>query len=63
MKRDSMENEDWIIQQIDEKMKQPMSFRNKAILFEARRIMKEQFKRIDQSESELDGRSWTPKNW
>lgn len=63
MKRDSMENEDWIMQQIDEKMKQPMSFRNKAILFEARRIMKEQFKRIDQSESELDGRSWTPKNW
>lgn len=63
MKRDSMENEDWIMQQIYEKMKQPMSFRNKAILFEARRIMKEQFKRIDQSESELDGRSWTPKNW
>lgn len=58
-----MENEAWIMQQIDEKMKQPMSFRNKAILFEARRIMKEQFKRIDQSESELDGRSWTPKNW
>lgn len=63
MKRDKMNNEEWIINKITEKLKKPISFREKAILFETRKIIKEQFKRIDQSEAELDGRSWTPKKW
>ncbi|WP_237025971.1 hypothetical protein [Lactobacillus sp. S2-2] len=58
-----MNHEDWAIKKIDEKLSQPISFKEKAILFETKNVIKEQFKRIDQSEAELDGRSWTPNKW
>ncbi|WP_429970416.1 hypothetical protein ACQW5G_05255 [Fructilactobacillus sp. Tb1] len=58
-----MENLDWLISQIDELQTQETTFANKALLEAAKDVAKEQAKRLEQAEMELDGRIWSPTNW
>ena len=54
-----MENLDWLLQQIDELEAQTTTFANQALLEATKDIAKEQAKRIEQAEMELDGRIWS----
>lgn len=58
-----MENLDWLLQQIDELEVQTTTFANQALLEATKDIAKEQAKRIEQAEMELDGRIWSPNKW
>ena len=58
-----MENLDWLSQQIDELEAQTTTCANQALLEATKDIAKEQAKRIEQAEMELDGRIWSPNKW
>lgn len=58
-----MENLEWLLQQIDELESQTTTFANQALLEAAKAIAKEQAKRLEQAEMELDGRIWSPNKW
>ena len=58
-----MENLNWLLQQIDELEAQTTTFANQALLEATKDIAKEQAKRIEQAEMELDGRIWSPNKW
>ncbi|KID41958.1 hypothetical protein [Fructilactobacillus fructivorans] len=57
------DNEEWTINQIDELIKSQTSFLNRSLLEGCERLVKEQAKRNDQAENEIDGRSWSPEKW
>ena len=56
------DDEKWLTAEFKQGADQ-QSFIKKAILLEAAELVKEQSKRIEQSEMEIDGRIWSPKNW
>lgn len=58
-----MENLDWLLQQIDEMEAHTPTFANQALLEATKAIAKEQAKRLEQAEMELDGRIWSPNKW
>ncbi|EHO47571.1 hypothetical protein [Lentilactobacillus kisonensis] len=54
---------DWLDQQLSQLKKQESSFINRSILAAAKALAKEQTKRIQQSQDEIDGRIWSPDKW
>lgn len=58
-----MENLDWLVYQINDLKNKTTTFTNQALLEATKGIAKEQAKRIEQAEMELDGRIWSPNKW
>ncbi|MEE8824899.1 hypothetical protein LASUN_16960 [Lentilactobacillus sunkii] len=54
---------EWLIKQLSELKKEDQSFINKSIYQGAIELTKEQEKRAQQSQDELDGRVWSPDKW
>lgn len=58
-----MEKKDWLLEQLQEVFQKSTDY-NQAVLARAvQNIIKEQAKRIEQMEGELEGTLWSPKKW
>ena len=53
----------WLINQLTELKQDDQSFINKSLYQAAIELAKEQEKRAQQSQDELDGRIWSPDKW
>ncbi|MUV36400.1 hypothetical protein JNUCC1_00202 [Lentibacillus sp. JNUCC-1] len=58
-----MEQNEWILGELDRLFAEEKDFRRLALIKAAREIIGEQDKRIWQMEGELDGTLWSPKKW
>lgn len=58
-----MDHEEWMKQQIELLEKKSTDYRQKALYQEFFKLIEEQYKRIKQTEGEIDGRMWSPKEW
>lgn len=58
-----MDKQAWMLEQIEYLKKKSKDYRQISLYQEFGELVKEQYKRIDQAEAELDGRSWSPKEW
>ncbi len=54
---------DWLLKEVKEAEESGQSYEEKAFFQELENIIKEQIKRIEQAEGELDGTLWSPKKW
>ncbi|CAI2638620.1 hypothetical protein AKUH3B110M_12090 [Apilactobacillus kunkeei] len=54
---------EWLEQQIEELKKDETSFKFLSFLDGIKDINKEQQKRLQQAQDELDGRMWSPDKW
>lgn len=58
-----METEQWLLEQIEDIKNKSTDYRQIALYQEFATLIKEQYKRIEQTEGEIDGRMWSPKEW
>jgi len=58
-----MDKNNWIIEELDQIDEQESGITQQAIILAAKKIIREQDKRIWQMEGELDGTLWSPKRW
>ncbi|GAA3184941.1 hypothetical protein [Lentilactobacillus kefiri] len=54
---------EWLVKQLTELKNDDQSFINKSIYQATIELAKEQDKRAQQSQDELDGRIWSPDKW
>lgn len=53
----------WLIEQVKALAKKQPEFEDRAFLYALQTVIKEQQKRTDQIQHELDGRLWNHTNW
>ena len=53
----------WLIEQVKALSKTQPEYQDRAFLLALQKVIKEQQKRTDQIQSELDGRLWNHNNW
>lgn len=58
-----MIEKEWLIKEIQSAKKSAQSYEENAFFQELEVIVREQYKRIEQAEGELDGSLWSPKRW
>ncbi|MGY3704439.1 hypothetical protein [Vagococcus martis] len=58
-----MEEKEWILSELSLLQTKEQSYEVQAFLSELEFILKEQYKRIEQAEGEIDGLLWSPKEW
>ncbi|MEG0254657.1 MAG: hypothetical protein RR554_02645 [Vagococcus sp.] len=58
-----MSEKEWVLLEVKELAEKAQSYEKKAFFQELEEIILEQYKRIDQAKSELDGNLWSPKKW
>ncbi len=58
-----MDRKEWLLEQIEEIKNSSKDYRQIALYQEFAELIKEQYKRIEQTEGEIDGRMWSPKEW
>jgi hypothetical protein len=58
-----MENNEWILAQLKQAYEKSKDYNTRTLLREAKQIIKEQIKRIDQMEGEIEGTIWSPRRW
>ncbi|MGP6139170.1 MULTISPECIES: hypothetical protein [unclassified Jeotgalibaca] len=58
-----MEQKEWMLSQINYLKEISKDYRQIALYQEFAELIQEQYKRIEQAEGEIDGRSWSPKEW
>ena len=63
IRRLTMGNEDWLLLELETLFSNSQEYKQKALLKATMELVKEQFKRINQMEGELDGRLWSPRDW
>lgn len=56
-------NSEWTTQQIDQLIDASSDYKEKALLNEVKSLIKEQEKRKEQNQGELDGSLWSPGEW
>ena len=58
-----MEEKNWLMIEIDELLTQVSSYEEKALYASLKKIVAEQYNRLEQLEGQLDGTLWSPKEW
>ncbi|MCL0330387.1 hypothetical protein [Apilactobacillus xinyiensis] len=58
-----MTDKSWFDEEVDKLKKDENSFTNRALLEHTKCLIREQDKRIQQLQDELDGRTWSPDKW
>lgn len=58
-----MNEMDWLLRETKQLEKTTTTYEEKAFYQELEYIIREQYKRIEQAEGELDGTLWSPKKW
>lgn len=54
---------EWLIAEVNTLEQTATTYEEKAFYQELKLIVKEQYKRIEQAEGELDGTLWSPQKW
>ncbi|KIS03885.1 hypothetical protein [Paucilactobacillus wasatchensis] len=58
-----MDTQKWVQQQVMTLIENSLDFKEQAFYQALQDTLTEQFKRIDQLQGEIDGRSWNTANW
>ena len=58
-----MEEKNWLMIEIDELLTQVSSYEEKALYASLKKLVSEQYNRLEQLEGQLDGTLWSPKEW
>ena len=58
-----MENEEWILQELERIYDNTNNYNVRTLMKAAQDVIKEQRKRIDQMEGEMEGTIWSPRRW
>lgn len=58
-----MEKNEWILQELQRAFDESKDYNKRVLIKAAESIIKEQAKRIDQMEGEIDGTLWSPRKW
>lgn len=58
-----MEEQQWLITQLEKLFNDSHDYKQKALIQATMNIIKEQEKRKEQLQGELDGTLWSPGNW
>lgn len=58
-----MDQNEWMIQELERAFQMSRDYKQKALLAATKRLIQEQTVRIQQMEGELDGTLWSPRNW
>lgn len=58
-----MENDSWILNQLQETYDKLDDYNQRALIIAAKGIIKEQSKRTEQMEGQIEGTIWSPRNW
>lgn len=58
-----MEDQQWLITQLENLFENSRDYKQKALIQATMNIIKEQEKRKEQLQGELDGTLWSPGNW
>lgn len=58
-----MNEMDWLLRETKQLEETAVTYEEKAFYQELEFIIREQYKRIEQAEGELDGTLWSPKKW
>lgn len=58
-----MEENQWLIKQLEQLEKDSRDYKQKALLQATMALLEEQKKRREQLQGELDGTLWSPGNW
>lgn len=57
------ENTDWLLNQVTELKSKQAAYEDRAFLTALQVVIKEQARRSEQIQAELDGRLWNPGKW
>ena len=58
-----MEEKNWLLAEIDTLLIQVNSYEEKALYVSLKKLIEEQYNRLEQLEGQLDGTLWSPKEW
>ncbi len=58
-----MADQQWLIDQLQALSQERAGFEERALYLATIKLVKEQQRRIDAAEGEIDGRSWNPSDW
>ncbi|WP_028274863.1 hypothetical protein [Atopococcus tabaci] len=58
-----MEEQEWIYEQLDKLFEDSRDYQQKALILAAKKLIQEQYERIEQMKGELDGTLWSPRSW
>ncbi|MGP4041049.1 hypothetical protein ACTWP4_14295 [Gracilibacillus sp. D59] len=58
-----MEENEWILQQLQHVLDKSDHYNQRTLMKAAQNIIKEQSKRMDQMEGEMEGTIWSPRKW
>lgn len=58
-----MEKDEWILEELERSYDNSQDYNLAALIKAAQNIIKEQAKRMEQMEGEIDGTLWSPKRW
>ncbi len=58
-----MNEQEWCQNQLDEFMQNSHTYPQKALFFSLKQLLDEQYKRMEQTQGELDGKLWDTGNW
>lgn len=58
-----MSREEWITEQLEQAFAESRDYQQKALVLAAKKLIIEQYERIEQMKGELDGTLWSPGNW
>lgn len=58
-----MKKREWANTMLDNLIADTPGYEERSLLRSMKLLINEQYKRIDQKEAEIDGRSWNPKKW
>ena len=54
---------EWIKEQLDLAIEESRDYKQKALLLGTKKIIEEQYTRIEQMQGEVDGTMWSTKKW
>ncbi|MGX6962913.1 hypothetical protein [Vagococcus xieshaowenii] len=57
------EEQNWLLTEIDALLTQVTSYEEKALYLSLKKLVNEQYNRLEQLEGQLDGTLWSPKEW
>lgn len=57
------QNNEWTVSQLDKLIAESLDYKEKALLNGVKEALKEQEKRREQNQGELDGTLWSPGEW
>lgn len=57
------QNNEWTVSQLDKLIAKSLDYKEKALLNGVKEALKEQEKRREQNQGELDGTLWSPGEW